>query len=119
EGLANSYNWLGETLRLAGTDGAEAAYNNALGVQTKLAAASPDNPTYQQELARTRYNRGILYANGTDAAATAAADMDFREAIRILDGVAQRTNSAQARQDLARAYNNLAALRALDASGLT
>jgi tetratricopeptide (TPR) repeat protein len=118
EGLANSYNWLGETLRLAGANGAEEAYNNALGVQTKLVAASADNPTFQQELARTRYNRGILYANGTDAAATAAADMDFREAIRILDGVAQRTNSAQARQDLARAYNNLAALRALDASGL-
>jgi tetratricopeptide (TPR) repeat protein len=44
--------------------------------------------------------------------------MDFREAIRILDGVALRTNSAQARQDLARAYNNLAALRAQDAAGL-
>ena len=118
EGLANSYNWLGETLRLAGGNGAEQAYIDALGVQTKLVAAVPGNPAYQQELARTRYNRGILYANGTDAAATAAADMDFREAIRILDGVAQRTNSAQARQDLARAYNNLAALRAVDASGL-
>jgi tetratricopeptide (TPR) repeat protein len=121
EALANSYNWLGETLRLGGTDaaGAARAYSQALDLQTRLTAASPENPTYQQELARTRYNRGILYADTPGIAAAGSAETEFREAIRILDGVAQRTAaSPQARQDLARAHNNLAALRAFDANGL-
>ena len=120
EALANSYNWLGETLRVTGTKDADAerAYNSALNLQATLAASAPDVPVYQQELARTRYNRGILYANGSDAGGAALADKDFREAIRLLTGVASRTNTAQVRQDLSRAHNNLAALLARDEKGL-
>jgi tetratricopeptide (TPR) repeat protein len=121
EALANSYNWLGETHRLAGGKDADAeqAYNRALDLQEKLAGAAPDTQAYQQELARTRYNRGILYANGTDAQGPQRADQDFREAIRILDAVNRRVSSAQARQDLSRAHNNLAVLRARDSNGFT
>ena len=120
QALGNAYNWLGETLRLAGSDaeGAAKAYGQALELQGMLTAAAPDNPAYQQDLARTRYNRGILYADDPGVATAAAADMEFREAIRILEAVVQRTTTAQARQDLARAHNNLAALRAADATGL-
>jgi tetratricopeptide (TPR) repeat protein len=121
QGLGNAYNWLGETLRQipARYSEAQQAYDGALNVQTALVTSSPQNPAYQQEVARTRYNRGILFANGSapDGAALAAAD--FREAIRILEDVLRQSNIAQARQDLARVYNNLAALRAEEPGGIS
>jgi tetratricopeptide (TPR) repeat protein len=119
--LANAYNWLGETFRpdtARHTDAAQ-AYNRALALQNTLVASSPQNPAFQQDAARTRYNRGILYANGTDADAARRAEADFREAVRILEDVIRRTDAAQARQDLSRAYNNLAALRSEADDGFT
>ena len=58
---------------------------------------------YRQELARTHSNRGIL----RDATKqSAAAEADFREAIRLLEPLAKQHRASA--QDLARAYNNLA-----------
>jgi tetratricopeptide (TPR) repeat protein len=120
QALANAYNWLGETLRPqpARFSDAQQAYDNALQLQTALVTSTAQNPTYQQELARTRYNRGILLANGPDPAGDARAAEDFREAIRILEDVVRQSDAAQARQELARVYNNLAALRAEQPGGM-
>ena len=60
--LANSYNWLGLTLTPLPDRAADAekAYNSALSLQEDLVRANPSRADYRQELARTRYNRGIL-----------------------------------------------------------
>jgi tetratricopeptide (TPR) repeat protein len=111
QNLANAYNWLGETLRpIPGRDqDAAAAYERALTLQSALAAGATANAAYQQELARTHYNRGILRGsaeNLSDAGARAAEE-DFREAIRLLEPLAATTGVAQ---ELARAFNNLGSL---------
>lgn len=123
--LAYSYNWLGETLRiwLKESKGplkftradAENAYDGALDLQRELHAEKPEDANYQQELARTYYNRGILRAQSGDME---AAEPDFRGAIRLLEPLALQETGALAEanvsvppsQDLARAYNNLAYL---------
>ncbi len=109
QALANSYNWLGETLRPqpeAASD-AERAYDNAMRLQTDLVREAPQNTLYQRELARTHYNRGILrYAAGRKP----DADSDFREAIRLLEPAAMDASNLAAAQELARVYNNLANL---------
>src|SRR5262249_35834793 len=69
----------------------------------------PENAGYQQELARTHYNRGILR---TDNAGLSDAS-DFREAIRLLQPLTQQSglpDIRRVRQELARTYNNLARL---------
>jgi tetratricopeptide (TPR) repeat protein len=103
--LASAYNWLGETLRgQAGrAEQAADAYNGALELQSALAEANPSVEAYQQEFGRTLYNRGILRS---DIGQPSGAEEDFREAIRRLEPLTGET----ARQDLGRAYNNLAAL---------
>lgn len=119
QNLANAYNWLGETLRpIPGRDkDAAAAYERALALQTELAAGGPANAAYQQELARTHYNRGILRGsaeNLSDAGARAAEE-DFRAAIRLLEPLQATTGVPQ---ELARTLNNLGSLVGGDDSRL-
>ena len=114
QALANSYNYLGETLRPSSQTYADAeqAYGNALRLQDALVREAPANATYPQELARTHYNRGILYASNAapNDSTFGQAGADFREAIRLLEPLSQNQANPQALQELARAYNNLAAL---------
>ena len=109
EALANSYNWLGETLRPSQNTRTEAerAYNDALRLQRGLLSENPKNAVYQQELARTSYNRGILHY---DMRRMEDSDADFREAIRLLEPLAQENPDSAPAQELARVYNNLGTL---------
>jgi tetratricopeptide (TPR) repeat protein/energy-coupling factor transporter ATP-binding protein EcfA2 len=108
--LANSYNWLGETLRTDAVKYAAAgdAYNHAAALQQQLVRDDPGNQTYQRELARTFYNRGILQYDGHRPDAAAA---DFGQAIELLQPLARDPSASAAAQELARAYNNLANVR--------
>jgi tetratricopeptide (TPR) repeat protein len=118
QALASAFNWLGETMRplSGGHQEANTAYGAALDLQNELVTRYPANAAYQQDLARTHYNRGIL--SGSTAAATdpafKLADADFREAIRLLEPLAQNKTDLRPSQELARTYNNLAALLSLD-----
>ena len=120
---AYSYNWLGETLRIWLEEAekpaqythadAEDEYDNALRLQQELVHQIPGNSSYQQELARTYYNRGILRYN-TDLNRS---ESDFRQAVGLLEPLGEKNTDASAgnknpppSQDLARAYNNLANL---------
>jgi tetratricopeptide (TPR) repeat protein len=125
---AYSYNWVGETLRiwLEGAQkplqytraDAEKEYDNALRLQQELMNQIPGNPSYQQELARTYYNRGILrYDNGD----LNKSESDFRQAVGLLEPLAEKNADASAgnknpppSQDLARVYNNFANLLVLE-----
>lgn len=107
ESLAAAYNWLGETVRRQVGRAAEAAdaYGRALALQEQLVADAPAHAGYQAARARTLNNRGILhYSTGDDA----AAERDFREAVRLLDPLTG--SGARARQDFGRAANSLAGL---------
>ena len=106
QALANSYNWLGETLRTDPNARQETteAYDNALRLQQQLHRDSPGNTQYQQELARTHYNRGILrYSVGE----IQNSEADFREAIRLLTPLAENDRDSAPAQELARVYNDL------------
>jgi tetratricopeptide (TPR) repeat protein len=109
QALANTNNWLGETLRVR-TDtrpDAEPAYDNALLLQQDLLRDNPENPQYRRELARTHYNRGILrYYAGRFG----DSDSDFREAIALLKPLAEKEPGSAAAQELSRAYNDLGTL---------
>jgi len=123
--LAYSYNWLAETLRLWLEGGgqtspftradAETKYNNALRLQQELLDQTPGNPSYQQELARTYYNRGILRYDQGDFNNS---ESDFRYAVRLLETLADQKTGPLAQknvdvppsQELARVYSNLATL---------
>jgi tetratricopeptide (TPR) repeat protein len=120
--LAYSYNWLGETLRIWRDESkdrlqysdAKNAYDSALHLQQDLIRDNPGNTGYQQELARTYYNRGVLRYDIRDLR---ACESDFREAIQLLEPlISQKTRSTTEQgdvppsQDLARAYNDLATL---------
>ena len=112
QALGTAFNSLGETLRLQTGRAADAAaaYEQALGVQHALVAGHPAVSQYQEDLALTLVNRGILRWEGGDGT---AAETDFGEAIRLLDAVGdERPRTVQER---GRAANNLAA--ALDARG--
>lgn len=116
--LAGAYNWLGLTLTLVPDRGADAekAYSSALALQEDLMRANSSRDEYQQEAARTRYNRGILrFKNATPGSAEfSATESDFREAIRLLAPLAGRAAGPVPSLELARAQNNLANLLALD-----
>ena len=118
QGRANAYNWLGLTLTPLADRAADAekAYARALALQDDLMRSSPARADSQQEAARTRYNRGILrFANVSPGTPEFRADeADFREAIRLLEPLGQRGADRVATLELARAYNNLATLLALD-----
>ena len=104
---ADAYNWLGEALRRVGGRylEAKAAYDAALMLQRSLEQA--DAP-HRQAVARTLYNRGILFAEyaGREGATLEAAETDLRAAIRLLEPLAA-ASAPLAAQELARAYNNL------------
>lgn len=109
--LGSTWNWLGEVLRPQSDKAAQAeqAYDQALQVQRAIVSGPDVRPQYQEELARTLYNRGILLSATGDAAARA--EEDFRQAIALLEPLAAA--NTQAAQELARAYNNLGSLLSL------
>ncbi len=119
QALAYAHNWLGETLRgwaeeaknaSSQRDQAAEEYNEALSLQQQLHDESPNNVEYQQELARTYDNRGILRSDEND---TKGAEEDFREAIRLLEPLRDAKPSESEippAHDLVLAYNNLSAL---------
>jgi tetratricopeptide (TPR) repeat protein len=123
-GQGYAHNWLGETLRtwLEESQGpvpyshadAEKEYDRALGLQQRIHDENPANSLYQQELARTLYNRGIIRY---DSKNVVGAESDFRGAIVLLEKLVGKptptTDVGSTRdpsQDLARVYNNLATL---------
>jgi tetratricopeptide (TPR) repeat protein len=116
QALGNAYNWLGETERMSGTqfDAARSAYDRALALQDGLVTQASDNVEYRRDLARTRYNRGILFFEhvGREAGAFTRAEDDFRAAIELLEPLARDTNNSAAAQELGRAYNNVGTLLA-------
>ena len=122
QGLAYAHNWLGETIRegldnLPGFDNykrsdAEGEYAEALRLQEGLHEAEQHNVAYQQELARTYYNRGIIrfQMNNSDGVQS-----DFRKAIALLEPLVPQMHAPSdsngepdPAQDLARVYNNYA-----------
>ena len=123
-GQGYAHNWLGENLRtwLEESQGpvpyshadAEKEYDQALGLQQRIHDENPANSLYQQELARTLYNRGIVRY---DSKNVVGAESDFRAAIALLEKLVGKstptTDVGSIRapsQDLARAYNDLATL---------
>jgi tetratricopeptide (TPR) repeat protein len=118
--LAYCHNWLGETLRLweesavldpAKWGQAEREYDEAFQLQVVIYEAAQGNPAYAQELARTHYNRGILFRERGDPK---IAESDFRAAIQLLEPIpnpdAPAGSSPPPAQELARVYNDLATL---------
>jgi tetratricopeptide (TPR) repeat protein len=112
--LGNADNWLGEALRpIAERAGdAEQAYARALEIQESLTRADPASVQYVQDLARTHYNRGILYGSSATAGdkAFGQSEADFRAAIALLQPLVDARRNRIASQGLARASNNLASL---------
>jgi tetratricopeptide (TPR) repeat protein len=122
QALAYSHNWLGETIRQSLSNDphfsrsalsqAEEEYIEAIRLQEELHSGDPGNPTYQQELARTYYNRGIIHFQRDDSE---GARSDFSKAIKLLEPLIAiaRTpmhgvKTPDPAQDLARVYNNYA-----------
>ena len=122
QALGYSHNWLGETIRNAldvkssslsnGPDDAEYEYSEAIRLQSELHKQQPTNAVYQQELARTFYNRGIVRFRMHNGDGT---NTDFHKAILLLEPLVPATAAAvddtvnpDPAQDLARVYNNYA-----------
>ena len=125
--LAYCHNWLGETLRLWLNDAnkpaqyttadARSEYDAAITLQQALHQSAPSNRVYQQELARSFYNRGILlYSVHANEAQADDAQADFLRAAALLlplvnggtpTASEQFPTGPDAAQDLARVYNNL------------
>lgn len=122
QALAYSHNWLGETIRDAldkrsssisnSPADAEKEYSEAIRLQEELHKQLPTNALYQQELARTYYNRGIIRYRMHDGEGM---NSDFRKAIELLEPLVPGTQAAvdtsenpDPAQDLARVYNNYA-----------
>jgi tetratricopeptide (TPR) repeat protein len=123
--LAYSHNWLGETMRvsLKRATGplpythadAEQEYNMALSLQKELHDQNLQNDDYQQELARTYYNRGILQYDNQQSD---KAETDFREAIQLLEpltAVSAPSSTSEPQNpppalELSRVCNNLGTL---------
>jgi tetratricopeptide (TPR) repeat protein len=124
QALAYAHNWLGEALRdwsekthnqPERRSDAEKEYNSALRLQQGLHEELPQNAKYQQELARTYYNRGILRF---DAGDPKASESDFAEAIQLLEPLLrnEEVDSEPEKEgnppahDLSHAYNDLGTL---------
>jgi tetratricopeptide (TPR) repeat protein len=109
--LAYAHNWLGETLRprsegrqnARDNDAAEQEYDAALRLQKDLHDEVPQNADYQQDLARTYDNRGILRFYRGDLK---TAEPDFNQAMQLLEPLAKNEPS----HELVRVYNNLSTL---------
>jgi tetratricopeptide (TPR) repeat protein len=85
-----------------------------LRLQQQIHDQKPANPIYQQELARTYYNRGILRYDGGDFN---HAELDFRQAVQLLEPLAEKYADAPVdnanpppSQELARVYDDLASV---------
>lgn len=120
--LAYAHNWLGETLRdwqeqmpaespYSSTDIAK-QYDDAIQLQQQIHMQLPLKRSYQQELARTYYNRGILRYDSKDAT---GAEVDFRSALAELEPLAIGAPPTTAEgplplQELDRVYSNLGVL---------
>jgi len=122
QALAYSHNWLGETIRdaldrklslnLSSSADADKEYSEAIRLQEELHKEQPTNVLYQQELARTYYNRGIIrYGMHADDGMRS----DFRKAVELLEPLVSKTQTTvdtsenpDPAQDLARVYNNYA-----------
>jgi tetratricopeptide (TPR) repeat protein len=119
ERLAYGHMWLGETLRgwldsspkptqFTSAD-ARNEYDQAITIQQQLLQKDPANRAYQQELARSYYNRGILsFSGGSDPLP------DFQHATALLGPLTSGGKSTEAAaneptpaQDLARVDNNI------------
>jgi tetratricopeptide (TPR) repeat protein len=124
EALAYAHNWLGETVRDAlersststferyDRSDAENEYSEAIRLQEDLHNATPGSATYQQQLARTHYNRGINRFVGGNVG---TAKEDFLKAISLLEPLTAQSGreldknaKREPTQDLARVYNNYA-----------
>jgi tetratricopeptide (TPR) repeat protein len=120
QALAYSHNWLGETIRDAldkdlrvdslNSSDADKEYSEAIRLQDELNKQQPANAVYQQELARTYYNRGIIRYRTHDTDGTQS---DFRKAIELLEPLVARASisggtseNPDPAQDLARVYND-------------
>jgi tetratricopeptide (TPR) repeat protein len=103
---AYCWNFLGESQRLASQPpAAQSSYEKAIEIQEHLAAADPSAPDYQQELARTHYNLGILYRETNRPVKSETA---LRRAQEILAVLAKKHDArADYRQELARVHTNL------------
>ena len=91
---------------------AEKEYSEAIRLQEELHKQELTNALYQQELARTYYNRGIIrYGMHADDGMRS----DFQKAIELLEPLISETHAAvdtsenpDPAQDLARVYNDYA-----------
>jgi tetratricopeptide (TPR) repeat protein len=120
QALAYAHNWLGETLRQwlekkpntpYKRSDAEKEYDDALPLQQALHNEFPQNAQYQQELARTYYNRGILRYDDKNLKAS---ESDFEDAIQLLEPLVGKKEPSQAdasgdpaSHELARVCNDL------------
>jgi tetratricopeptide (TPR) repeat protein len=118
--LAYTHNFLGETIRIwmetrmscpyKAAD-AKKEYDEALRLQQELHQQKPGNGEWQQELARTYYNRAILLYDDKDFEKSGS---DFHAAIQLLQPLADKPESLPKNganpapsQELARVYNDL------------
>ncbi|HKB04060.1 MAG TPA: serine/threonine-protein kinase [Gemmataceae bacterium] len=101
--IADVHNFVGEVYRLRGEyTPAEEAYNRALNIQQPRYEADSSDPGYAQDLARTRYNLGIVAQQlGKPPAAVA----ELTAAARMLDGLP--ADDLNRRHHRARVYLNL------------
>lgn len=123
QGLAYAHNWLGETMRHWLEDklnvpykrsDAESEYDSALQLQQGLHSEFPQNEQYQQELARTYYNRGILHYDDKNLKAS---ESDFSDAIQLLEPLVNKNSASRIAgqgelpfHELARVYNDFGVL---------
>jgi tetratricopeptide (TPR) repeat protein len=125
QALAYCHNWLGEIIRMSleqaaapdPTMRAEAKneYDEALRLQQEIHDRKPEDTDATQELARSYYNRGILFYDEGDRQ---GAEFGFRTAMGLLEGIENgsatkngKRSSPKPIQELARVYNNLATLQ--------
>jgi len=120
EHLAYCHNWLGETLRTwleseqkpgqYTAPDASKEYDQAIALQQRLHQDAPANRAYQQELARSYYNLGILLYDGHGDPVP-----NFQRAVELLKPLVvnspaapeQNASNPDPAQDLARVDNNL------------
>jgi eukaryotic-like serine/threonine-protein kinase len=123
QALAYAHNYMGEALRLWSENKQQSAppvarsnaakeYDDAIRLQQALHHEQLQDAKYQQELARSHYNRGILRSYAGDFIAS---ESDFREAIELLEPLNEKQPTEEEEEDppshdLARAYNDLGVL---------
>lgn len=106
---AESSNWLGEALRLAGkSSDAEQAYAEAIEIGEQLHRDRPQEADVAGELARAQYNLGLLLLGGGKMP---EAEQSFEKAIALADEAAAiHPRDEKLRQHLARCHINLGML---------